>query len=536
MRRWNGWGDETFVYPLAPAAAAFLDQFVGPATPPHDVTLDEVVAAVPKSRLPAHPLVHDDPLGRVYHARGQSLPDWIALRSGRIPAFPDGIAYPTENAQVRELLDYAASAGARLIPYGGGSSVVGHVNVIPGDAPVLTVDMGRLCRLLHLDEISQLATFGAGVFGPDLEAQLRARGLTLGHYPQSFELSSLGGWVVTRSNGQQSLGYGRIEAMFAGGRLESPQGTLILPPFPASAAGPDLREVVLGSEGRLGILTEATIRIRPVPETEEFRAVFFPDFELGQAAVREMMQARLPLSMLRLSTTIETETTLAMAGHESLIRWLKRFLALRGIKEERCMLILGITGSRPSAQFGREEALAVARRHKGVHVGTTFGKEWRKNRFRSPYLRNSLWEAGYALDTLETATQWSNISHMVEAIEATLRSGLQDIGERVLAFSHLSHTYPWGSNVYATYLYRIPASGDPDETLRRWQVLKTAASRAIVAAGGTITHQHGIGIDHQPYLPAEKGPLGLATLQDLCQRFDPRGIMNPGKLVGGKLT
>jgi len=531
MRRWNGWGDETFVYPLIPVAAGFLERVVGPAIPPHDVTLDEVVHDVPASRLPAHPLVDTDPLGRVFHARGQSLPDWIALRSGRIPAFPDGVAYPTESAQVRELLGYAASVGARLIPYGGGSSVVGHVNVIPGDAPVLTVDMSRMGRLLHLDEVSQLATFGAGVYGPDLEAQLRVRGLTLGHFPQSFELSSLGGWIVTRSNGQQSLGYGRIEAMFAGGRLEAPHETLVLPPFPASAAGPDLREAVLGSEGRLGILTEATVRVRSVPEVEEFRAVFFPNFELGQAAVREMMQERLPLSMARLSTAIETETTLAMAGHEGLIRWLKRFLALSGVREERCLLILGINGSRSSVGFGREEALAVARRHKGIHVGTTFGKEWRKGRFRTPYLRNTLWEAGYALDTLETATQWSNISHMVEVIEAALRPGLQDIGERVLAFTHLSHTYPWGSNVYTTYLYRIPANGDPEEALRRWQVLKTAASQAIVAAGGTITHQHGIGIDHQPYLPTQKGPLGMATLHDLCSRFDPGGIMNPGKLV-----
>jgi alkyldihydroxyacetonephosphate synthase len=531
MRRWNGWGDETFVYPLAADAAGFLQEVVGPATPPHDASLAAVAEAVPASRFAAHPLIDTDTVGRVYHARGQSLPDWIALRSGRIPAFPDGVAYPTDETQVRQLLEYAASVGARLIPYGGGSSVVGHVNVMPGDAPVLTIDMGRMSRLLRLDEVSHLATFGAGVFGPDLEAQLRARGFTLGHYPQSFELSSLGGWIVTRSNGQQSLGYGRIEAMFAGGRLEAPAGTLVLPPFPASAAGPDLREVVLGSEGRLGILTEATVRIRPVPEAEEFRAVFFPHFEDGQAAVREMMQARLPLSILRLSTAIETETTLAMAGHADLIHWLKRFLALRGIGKERCLLILGITGSKSSVQFGRSEALALARQHHGVHVGTTFGKEWRKNRFRSPYLRNSLWEAGYALDTLETATQWSNISHMVGVIEAALRPGLQDIGERVLVFSHLSHTYPWGSNVYTTYLYRIPANGDPDETLRRWQVLKGTASRAIVTAGGTITHQHGIGTDHQPYLPGEKGALGMAALHDLCGRFDPDGLMNPGKLV-----
>jgi len=531
MRRWNGWGDDTFDYPVPAAARVYLEQVLGPPSPPRDATLEEVVAGVPASRLPAHPLVTPDPLGRVYHARGQSLPDWIAMRSGRIPAFPDGLAYPLDEAQVRALLDYAASVGARLIPYGAGSSVVGHVNPIPGDAPVLTMDMSRMSRLSSLDEVSQLATFGAGVYGPDLEAQLRASGYTLGHFPQSFELSSLGGWIVTRSNGQQSLGYGRIEAMFAGGRLESPQGTLVLAPFPASAAGPDLREVVLGSEGRLGILTEATVRIRPAPECEEFRAVFFPDFELGQAAVREMMQARLALSMLRLSTAPETETTLAMAGHEPLIRLVKQFLALRGVGEQRCMLIVGITGGEWPVRFAREEALAVARKHRGVHLGRMFGKEWRKSRFRNPYLRNTLWEAGYALDTLETATRWRDISHMVEVIEAALRGGLQDVGEKVLAFSHLSHTYPWGSNVYTTYLYRIPAEGHPEETLRRWQTLKAAATKAIVAAGGTVTHQHGIGTDHRPYLSGEKGPLGMATLNDLCHRFDPQGIMNPGKLV-----
>jgi alkyldihydroxyacetonephosphate synthase len=160
-----------------------------------------------------------------------------------------------------------------------------------------------------------------------------------------------------------------------------------------------------------------------------------------------------------------------------------------------------------------------------------FGQQWRKGRFRTPYLRNTLWEMGFALDTLETATEWSNIAHMVEVVENALRGGLEDIGERVLAFSHLSHTYRWGSNVYTTYLYRIPEDGHPEETLRRWQTLKAAASKAIVAAGGTITHQHGIGTDHLSYVAAEKGPLGTDALQHLCGRFDPHGIMNPGKLI-----
>ena len=531
MRRWNGWGDEHIDYPLPPSATPFLMEAVGAATPPEDAALADVVATVPPSRLPIHHLVSTDPLDRLLHARGQSLPDWIALRSGRIGAFPDGVAYPHTNAQVRELLEYAARHQACVIPYGGGTSVVGHINVLPGDKPTLTVDLRRMSRMLDLDTISQVATFGAGVLGPDLEAQLRAHGLTLGHFPQSFELSTLGGWIVTRSNGQQSLGYGRIEAMFAGGRLESPAGTMTLPGFPASAAGPDLREVVLGSEGRLGMLTEASVRVRPLPETEEFRAVFFPDFDSGQEAVREMMQARLPLSMLRLSTDVETETTLALAGHETLIRLLKGWLRLRGVGRKRSMLIVGLVGQEASVSLVRQQVLAVAGIYGGVDVGQLLGNQWRKGRFHTPYLRNTLWEAGYALDTLETATHWSNVSHMVASIEETLRTGLLDIGERVLVFSHLSHTYPSGSNIYTTYLYRISENGDVEETLRRWRVLKAAASKAILAAGGTITHQHGIGTDHLPYLSEEKGILGMATLNDVCKRFDPQGIMNPGKLV-----
>ncbi len=534
MKRWNGWGDETVTYPLNQVARRLLEQLVGSGTPPKDITLEEVVAGVPASRLPAHPLVSDDPIERVRHARGQSLPDWIALRTGRIPVFPDGVAFPTVDDEVQDLMRYARNVSARVIPYGGGTSVVGHINCLP-DAPrararpILTVDLGRLNRLRRFDAASQLATFGAGITGPDLEAQLRARGCTLGHFPQSFELSTLGGWIVTRSSGQQSLGYGRIERLFAGGCLEAPAGRLECPPFPASAAGPDLREVVLGSEGRLGILTEATVRVSALPEEEAFHAVFFPGFDEGREAVRKIMQAGVPLSMLRLSTAVETQTTLALAGHERLIGTLERLLSLRGVGEEKCMLLLGLTGREALVRMAREEALDIAGEHGGVHVGRRFGKEWHKSRFRTPYLRNTLWELGYAIDTLETATDWDNVSGLVDAVETALHSGLEAVGERVHVFTHLSHLYSHGSSIYTTYLYRIAA--DPYETLSRWQVLKRAASQAIVACGATISHQHGVGTDHLPYLAAEKGQLGMVVLSDLCKRFDPDGIMNPGKLI-----
>ncbi|MCL4517021.1 MAG: FAD-binding oxidoreductase [Firmicutes bacterium] len=528
MRRWNGWGDEAVPYPLHEGARRFLHQKVGEARPPRDATLDEVMARVPESRLPSHPLVNTEPGERVRHARGQSLPDWIVMRSGRIEHFPDGVAHPRDSQEVGVLLEYAARNGIRLIPYGGGTSVVGHINVYEGEIPILVVDLGRMNRLLRLDEESYLATFEAGVRGPDLEAALRAEGYTLGHYPQSFEYSTLGGWICTRSSGQQSLGYGRIERLFAGGRLETFRGTFVLPPFPASAAGPDLRELVLGSEGRFGILTEATIRVRAVPESEDFRAIFFPDFESGRNALKQLVRRRLPLTMLRLSTAEETGTTLALAGHEKLLALLDRYLRVRGAGGEKCLLIYGLAGSRQEVAFAAKRVRGIAGRSGGIYAGRIFGKEWHKSRFKTPYLRNTLWEEGYAVDTLETAVPWSRAGGLVKEIQEKLSAGLSAINEKVHVFTHLSHAYIDGCSIYTTYVYRI--ADDPEETLRRWRILKELASRAIVGWGGTISHQHGVGRDHLPYLQVEKGELGMSLLRGLGEALDPGKLMNPGKL------
>lgn len=534
MRRWNGWGDDTIDYHVPAQAAEFLAALVGRGTPPRDATAAEALASVPPPRSLEHPagLVKSDAVERLRHARGQSFPDWLALRTARIPAYPDGVAFPTTEADLAELIRFAQSAGARLIPYGGGTSVVGHVNPLPDDSrPALTVDMSRMNRLLRLDDASHLATFGAGVAGRDLEAQLRARGYTLGHFPQSFEYSTLGGWIATRSSGQESLGYGRIEDLFAGGRLLSPAGALDLLPFPASAAGPDLRHVVLGCEGRLGIISEATVRVSPLVDYERLavHALFLPDWKRAQTTVRQIVQAGLPLSLMRLSTPVETETTLTLAGHERLIGAMERLISLRGVRDGKCLLMLGFSGREAVVKAARDEALSIAGQQGCVNVGRAFGNQWYKNRFRTPYLRNTLWEMGYGVDTVETAATWSQMSALVDAIENTLHHALAPFDERVHVFSHLSHFYPTGCSVYTTFIFRLAA--DPDETLARWQAMKDAVSQAIVGLHGTISHQHGVGTDHVAYLPAEKGELGMALLQDICRRLDPGGIMNPGKLL-----
>ncbi|WP_338844639.1 FAD-binding oxidoreductase [Massilia sp. W12] len=528
-QKWNGWGEEEVTFALSPDALDWLGERIGKGISPKDASLEQALAAIPASRLAPHPLIDLSPVVRLQHAHGQSLPDWLKLRHGRLQHAPDGVAFPESSEDVRTLLDYASAHQVRLIPYGGGTSVVGHLDVPEQGGPVLTVSMARCSRLLNLDREAQLATFGAGVRGPDLEAQLRAHGYTLGHFPQSFEYATLGGWIVTRSSGQQSLRYGRIENMFAGGRIETPRGTLDIPTFPASSAGTDLREMVLGSEGRLGFLTEATVRVMRSPEFEAFHAIFFPSWDDATHAAQDMLRHKLPLSMMRISNALETETMLTLAGHSRLLGLLKGWLDLRGCRQGRCMMLIGATGHAKTARTAIASALSAARAWRGVHVGTTMGEKWKQNRFRNVYLRNAAWEHGYAIDTCETACDWARVTPMMHAVEQAARDAFGAFGEKVHTYTHLSHLYQQGASVYTTFVYR--QSGSFEHDMERWRKLKGAISQAIVSHGGTISHQHGVGRDHAPYLRAEKGELGLSAMQQLFAHFDPEGLMNPGKLL-----
>lgn len=529
MRRWNGWGDESVDYPLTGSVIRYLEQTVGEAGPARGVSFEQVLASVPKSRLPESSPASTDPADRLLHARGQSLPDWAAFGSGEIGTFPDGVAYPETDDQVRELLGWAKSSGTVLIPYGGGTSVVGHINPLPSDRPVVTVDMSRMNSLLELDETSRLAVFGAGVTGPSLEEQLRGRGYTLGHYPQSHELSTLGGWIAARSSGQQSYYYGRIEDLFAGGHVETPAGPLDLPGVPASAAGPDIRQMVLGSEGRLGIITRASVRIREIPERESFFGVFFRDWRSGVSSLRESAHEGIPVSMLRLSDPVETETTLILSGKESLLKWGNKGLNVLGYSSGRCLMIFGVTGSRAETGFAKKRAISVARAHGGLYTGDLIGRAWKKSRFLTPYLRNTLWDRGYATDTLETAIPWSKVEETAEGMRKTIRASFEERGERALIFYHLSHVYKDGASIYLTCVFR--RADTSAETLRCWESFKTRVSRYIVECGGTISHQHGVGVDHAPYLETEAGPTGVHMLRALMRDADPDGLLNPGKLI-----
>lgn len=528
MRRWNGWGDESIETSLPPRARDLLESLIGAGSAPPDATLDEVAATIPPSRLAADPTLDDDPRTRIRHARGQSLPDWVALRTGRLGAVPDAVALPADTEAVRGLVVLAKRTGAAVIPYGGGTSVVGGITARPSDRPLLTVDLAGTAGLHALDETSGLATFGAGTVGPAVEHALAPYGLTLGHYPQSYEASTVGGWVVTRSAGQQSRGFGRIEDLFAGGHLETPRGPFDIRPYPASAAGPDLREVILGSEGRLGILTDVTVRATAAPKLERFSGYLVPDWDRALLLARRLARSGLPLSMARVSTPLETATTLALAGDGRATGLLRRYLGIRGMGPERCLAIVGFSGNPGVVGAAAKAVDDLVRGSQGI-AGPGIGSAWRHSRFSAPYLRNALWDAGYAVDTLETATDWTALPGLAAELGRTLRHGLEPVGERVHAFSHLSHGYPSGSSLYTTYIFRL--APDPDETLERWRTLKTAASRVIVDHGATISHQHGIGTDHASYLPAEKGPLGMEAIGAVVRTFDPDGLMARGVLL-----
>ena len=528
MLRWNGYGEETITYPLSESARVYFSQILGEAKRPSDVERTSIAIPAPHPLSNIRSLLHIDEETRLRHALGQSFPDLAAKRFGNISRFPDAVAFPESNEDVVDLLAWARTSGAQLIPFGGGTSVVGGINPLKkeeDDRPVVTISLSRLNDLRSLNKTSQLATFGAGTQGPYIEAQLRAHGFTLGHYPQSFEHSSLGGWVAARSSGQQSLGYGRIESLFAGGIFETPSGRITLPPMPASAAGPDLRQLVLGSEGRLGIITEATVRVRPLPEYEAFHGVMLPDWETGIHIVRHTIQSGIPLSMMRLSNPTETETFLQMPSHQGSVKALRSLLRWRNFTSKQCLMLFGITGSKRMAKMARAAMLDLARQHHGFWLTEAVGNQWAKTRFRSAYLRDALWEHGYAVDTLETAVTWD----MVHQTGQVILQALSNAVSPVLPMVHLSHMYRDGASLYFTFIFRV---GDTlEETRLRWHALKDAGSKAVMSMGGTISHQHGVGMDHRLYLAQEKGKLGMEVLKDVQGFLDPQGIMNPGKLM-----
>ncbi len=530
-RRLGAWGFEGERYEPSPGLLDWLAGRVGPSELLFRRDPASFAAAAPRPLPSLSSPASRDRGDRIRHARGMGLPDLLRLRTGALPALPDAVVRPGDDAEVEAVLSACSRAGLRVVPWGGGTSVTGGVNVLPGAEPVVVLDLERLSGLHDLDDRSGLATFGAGTFGPALEDALARSGLTLGHFPQSFELSTLGGWIVTRSSGQESLGSGGIPDLVAGLRLVAPAGRLDLPALPGSAAGPDLRALVLGSEGRFGVVTRATVRVRDRRPPLRVTGALLPSWEGGLDASREILRNGAALSLLRLSDETETEVgvTLGLRGHRILGAAARAWLSLRGVPERACLALLGAPADRLGGR-ALDEAGAILGRHGGVGLGERPGRRWLADRYRHPYLRDALLDRGIAVDTVETAAPWSRLAELGRAVRAAIERTLAAEGERCAVLCHVSHPYPDGASLYFTVFFRCPE--DVDRALARWAGWKRAATEAIVAGGGALSHHHGVGAWHAPWLEREAGRDGVRAICAVAAELDPAGTMNPHVLLG----
>jgi alkyldihydroxyacetonephosphate synthase len=536
--RWWGWGDPAHPQALPAHALEFLRETVGIASRPRPpVALGRVqIAPSALSEQTAVALrgivgadgVRDDHGERVAHAAGKGYPDLVRLRAGQPEGAPDAVVSPGGHEQLRVVLELCARASVAVVPWGGGTSVVGGLAPLRGEhAAVVALDMGRMGEVLDLDRKSRTVTVQAGIRAPALERALARCGFTLGHFPQSYEYVSLGGCAATRSAGQASGGYGRIEQMVLGLRFASPAGEIDLAPVPASAAGPELRRLLVGSEGTLGVIGELALRVRPAPRERIYEGVFFEDFAAGVETLRELAQQRVSPDVARLSDEAETRTSLALAGVGGVKGRLGRaYLGLRGYRDG-CLAILGFEGDAQELATRHKRALELARRGGGLTVGRSPGEAWLKSRFSAPYLRDELLTQGVMVETLETATRWSNVRTLHRAVSAAISEAVSADGRLGLVMCHVSHLYETGASLYFTFLARQREG----EELEQWRAVKHAASRAIVDGGGTITHHHAVGRDHASWMEREVGREGVSVLRALKAELDPAGIMNPGKLL-----
>lgn len=532
------WGTPARPVEISAAARAFLTARLGGLHPRPRHPIAEAV--LPPGRLPGAAYrelsetlgadhVDTSRSARLRHSGGSSLIDYVQQRAAQYPSAVDAVLQPGSHDDVAALLAICERRDIAVIPFGGGTSVVGGVAPEGGGrSAVVAVAFDRLADLIDVDELSLTATVQPGITGPTLERLLEARGLHWGHLPQSWERATIGGYLATRSAGQASTGYGRSDEGVEAITLATPAGTVRLGRAPSSAAGPDLRQLFIGSEGVLGVITEATLRVRRRPHYRRYEGLLFPDFASGSAALRALAQADLSPTVMRLSDASETEVTMAMSGPRGRAKeLLDRYLRVRGISGAGCLAILGWEGVSPKATAARRDAAWVAlRRYGAVALGARVGESWRAHRFDGPYLRDVLLDEGCIVETLETAATWAALPAVHAAVARALRGSLAAGDGEPIVFCHVSHVYSTGASLYFTAI--APAADDPVD---QWRTAKQAASAAIMANGATITHHHAVGTDHRAYLTEEVGSVGVAALQAVKSAVDPAGILNPGKLI-----
>ncbi len=546
-RRWNGWGlvshagaleSREEVWTWLAGELGMPSLLATPARRLEDITLPPVRLA-PEERdglvsILGAEQVRDDGETRASHALGRSYHDLLRLRAGDLSSAPDVVVFPRGSDEVLAILMLAQARGLAVVPYGGGTSVVGGVTADKGTAKaVITLDLGNMDRVIEIDPVSCRARVEAGIAGPTLEKVLAAEGLTLGHYPQSFEFSTLGGWISHRGAGQQSERYGGPADWLAAVKLVTPRGALATEEFAASAAGPRLTDLVIGAEGQFGIVTEAILRLRPAPAARDYRGYLFADFQSGIAAIREAMQAGVNATTLRLTDPDETRVMAVLSqsrARPGLGNWLRRRLANPALGNG-ALLIAGFEGPADEIAFGQKRVAAITGRLGTNALGSRVGTQWYQNRFHVPYLRDPLLDRGVGIDSFETATTWAKLDELYTATRTALEKAIRETAPRPdaqgIAMCHVSHASRDGAGLTFTAIF--PRTLDSE--LAQWQAIKKAVTDAIVAHGGTLSHHHGVGQDHLPWMAAEKGELGLEVLRAIKHTLDPKAVLNPGKLI-----
>jgi alkyldihydroxyacetonephosphate synthase len=531
---WWGWGNTAIAPELDAQALGVLRERIGALEPwPLAAGIEDFALPTAGSLPPqlseavgAESVFasHED---RLRHSTGRGYVDLARMRAGSLEQAPDAVVMPADAEALRRVLDVCAREGIAVVPFGGGTSVVGGVEPLRGaHQRLISLDLGAL-RDVEVDRRSLTARLGAGLRGPEAEAALGREGVTLGHFPQSFEYATIGGFAATRSAGQASSGYGRFDAMVSSIRLLAPAGDLHTLETPHTAAGPALRELIVGSEGVLGVIPEVTVRVKPVPSLRRYEAWIAESFEAGAEIVRSLAQGPGLPDVIRLSDEEETQGSLALSGPRGATGALfGRYLGLRK-RAEGCLMIVGLEGDEESVARRRALTVRALRAGGAVYLGRAAGRSWEHGRYQGPYLRDTLMGMGAMVETLETSHTWSRLGELHAAVAAAIHGSLAGQGTPGLVFCHLSHAYADGASLYFTFIARRRHGTE----LEQWRQVKRAASEAIVAGGGTITHHHAVGRDHTPYMEAEIGKTGLAVLRAVKDELDPTGIMNPEKLL-----
>jgi alkyldihydroxyacetonephosphate synthase len=489
--------------------------------------------------------VREDDDDRIAHSYGRSYRDLVRLRAGLLENPPDLVLYPRSHRDVETIVRLAEEHDVVLIAFGGGTNIVGCVEPSANEARlVVSLDMRSMNRLLQIDKDSMTAVLEPGLFGPQLEKLLNEQGVSLGHHPDSFQYSTLGGWLATRSAGTQSNVYGKIEDMVVAMRMVTPRGTLNTKPLPAASNGPDLNRIIVGSEGVLGIITEATMRVHLVPEVEDYRLLLFPTFLDGYRALHECVRKDLMPSLARLSDEAETELIFAAkypaSGFKKILQGpVKRLLKARGYTRPATMVV-AFEGRRKKTQQLRREVLKIFRKHRSFNLGRAAGEAWKRaageawkeSRYDIPYLRDYMMDYGLIADSFETAATWSKIVPLYEATTNAIRQAFSEVtGFEGFVGAHISHLYDTGACVYFTIGVRSRENSTAPEMMDQYTAIKKAATDAIVQCGGAVSHHHAVGYEHRPWLEQEVSPAGIRSLRGMKRSLDPNGILNPGSLI-----